>query len=141
MSCSFEFVPQLRARGFRMTSQRHIILHVLCHSGKHLSPTQVYKKARVDLPNLTETTVYRTLDFLVQNGLAHQAQNKKGHLSYEFASRDHHHLKCTNCSRDVEISHSMLKDTYKKIESTSGYKLTGNHNTFIGLCPDCQKGK
>ena len=124
-----------------MTPQRHAILHILCHSGEHLSPAQVYKKAKVDLPNLTEPTVYRTLDFLVENGLAHQTQVKKGHLSYEFASHDHHHLKCTNCGREVEISHSMLKNIYKKIELTSGYTLTGSHNTFTGLCPDCKKGK
>ncbi|MBL8101167.1 MAG: transcriptional repressor, partial [Anaerolineales bacterium] len=43
MSCAEEYAPQLRARGYRMTSQRLAILHVLHHSGKHLTPAQVYE--------------------------------------------------------------------------------------------------
>jgi len=140
MSCSAQFVPELRSRGFRVTPQRLAILHVLCHSGKHLSPAQVYKKARAELPRLTETTVYRTLEFLVENGFANPAHRGKGRLLYEFASHDHHHLKCWNCGREIEVGNSMLKGMYQKIESVSGYKLTGRHNTFVGLCPDCQKG-
>jgi len=68
MSCVNEYVPQLRARGFRMTPQRMAILHVLHHEGKHLSPSTVYKKAIKELPGLTEPTVYRTLEFLADNG-------------------------------------------------------------------------
>jgi Fe2+ or Zn2+ uptake regulation protein len=42
MSCADEYTPQLRARGYRMTPQRLAILHVLHHSGGHLSPAEVY---------------------------------------------------------------------------------------------------
>ena len=66
MSCAAEYAPQLRARGYRMTPQRMAILHVLHHEGTHLSPAEVYKKARKELPSLTEPTVYRTLEFLVR---------------------------------------------------------------------------
>ena len=69
MSCASEYTPQLRARGFRMTSQRLAILHVLHHEGRHLSQAEIYKQARRQLAGLTEPTVYRTLEFLAQNGL------------------------------------------------------------------------
>ena len=74
MSCASEYAPQLRSRGFRMTPQRMAILHALRHSGKHLSPRDVYKKAKKDFPSLTEPTVYRTLEFLAKNGLARPTQ-------------------------------------------------------------------
>ena len=45
MTCGSEYAPGLRAHGFRMTPQRMAILHVLHHSGAHLSPTEIYKKA------------------------------------------------------------------------------------------------
>ena len=70
MSCSSDYAAQLRARGFRMTSQRMAILHVLRHEGMHLSPVEVHRKALKELPGLTEPTVYRTLEFLAENGLA-----------------------------------------------------------------------
>ena len=56
-----------------MTPQRLAILHVLHHEGRHLSPVEVHEEARRELPSLTETTVYRTLEFLAENGLARPA--------------------------------------------------------------------
>ena|SRR6185369_17909928 len=138
MSCSADYAPQLRARGYRMTPQRHAILHVLCHSGAHLSPAQVYEQAHAQLPDLTETTVYRTLEFLAENGLAHPAYMGNGHLGYQIAREDHHHLVCRNCGSEMEIDHALVRSMYQKLESTSGYKLTDSHVTFFGLCSDCQ---
>lgn len=141
MSCSEDYAPQLRARGYRMTPQRLAILHVLHHSGRHLSPTEVYEQARGQSGGLTETTVYRTLEFLADNGLARPALKGNGHLVYEIARHEHHHLMCRNCGRGLEVDHAVLKTMYQKLESASGYRLTDSHVTFFGLCPDCQKGE
>ncbi len=138
MSCASDYAPQLRARGYRMTSQRMAILHVLHHSGKHLSPTQVYEQAIEELPNLTEPTVYRTLEFLAENGLARPAYMSNGHITYEIARHEHHHLVCRTCGNTTEVDHSLLKNMYQKLESSSGYKLTDSHLTFFGLCSNCK---
>lgn len=138
MSCSEEYTPQLRARGYRMTPQRLAILHVLCHSGEHLSPLEVYKGALKELPDLTEPTVYRTLEFLAENGLAHPAYMENGHLGYQIARNDHHHLVCRSCGRGMEVDHALIKSMYQKLESASGYKLADSHMTFFGLCSKCQ---
>ena len=86
MSCSSDYATQLRARGFRMTPQRLAILHVLRHEGSHLSPGEVYKKALTELPGLTEPTVYRTLEFLAENGLARSSHAGSGRLTYQIGS-------------------------------------------------------
>lgn len=139
MSCSSEYAPQLRARGFRMTPQRMAILHVLRHEGIHLSPAEVYKKALAELPGLTEPTVYRTLEFLAENGLVHSSQSGNGHLTYEIVGTDHHHVICRLCGSETEVGHAMLKSLYQKLETTSGFKNIDSHVTFFGICPECQK--
>lgn len=141
MSCASSYSPQLRARGYRMTPQRLAILHVLHHSGKHLSPTEVYEKAHKELPGLTEPTVYRTLEFLSENGLVHPAHMGRGHLVYEIAGHDHHHLVCRECGNEMEVQHKLLKSLYHQLESASGYRLFDSHMTFFGICSDCQKGE
>ncbi|MBK6647345.1 MAG: transcriptional repressor [Anaerolineales bacterium] len=141
MSCADDYSPQLRARGYRMTPQRLAILHVLHHEGRHLSPVEVHEEARRELPNLTETTVYRTLEFLAENGLARPALAGSGHLTYEIARHEHHHLVCRLCGKEIEVGHDILKSMYARLESESGYRLTDSHLTFFGLCPDCQKGE
>ncbi len=139
MSCEAEYAPQLRSLGFRVTAQRMAVLRVLRHSSERLSPTQVWKQARQYLPSLTETTVYRTLDFLSRNGLAWSIRTDKGHMVYEVAGRRHHHLVCRKCGREIEIEHGLIKKMYARLEAASGYRLSDDHLTFFGLCPDCQE--
>ncbi|MBK8821834.1 MAG: transcriptional repressor [Anaerolineales bacterium] len=141
MTCAADYAPQLRARGYRMTPQRMTILHVLHHSGKHLSPVDIYEQARKELHGITETTVYRTLEFLAENGLVRSAHMGNGHLVYEIARHEHHHIKCRNCGSEMEVDHALLAKLYRQLESASGYRLTDSHVTFFGLCPDCQKGE
>jgi Fe2+ or Zn2+ uptake regulation protein len=117
------------------------ILHVLHHSNKHLTPAQIYEKASKELDGLTEPTVYRTLEFLAANGLARPAHLGNGHLAYEIARHEHHHLKCRICGDEVEVEHAVLAKLYRQLESESGYRLIDSHITFIGLCPHCQKGE
>ena len=141
MAPASEYALALRSHGFRVTSQRMAILHVLQHASKHLSPAQVYKQARRNLPGLTETTVYRTLEFLAENGLVWSTNTGNGHLMYEIAGDNHHHLICRSCGSEVEVKSAPLNIVYSKLEAASGYLLTGNHTTFVGLCPKCQKDK
>jgi Fe2+ or Zn2+ uptake regulation protein len=138
MSCASEYAPQLRARGFRMTSQRLAILHVLHHERTHLSPSEIFKQARRQLAGLTEPTVYRTLEFLAQNGFVRPSHASNGHLTYQIAGEDHHHVVCRMCGSEMEIQHTLLEDLYRKLESTSGYLRIDSHVTFFGVCPDCQ---
>ena len=138
MSCASEYVPQLHARGFRMTPQRLAILHVLRHAGTHLSPSEVFRQAKQDLPRLTEPTVYRTLEFLAENGLARSFHTGNGHLMYQIAGNDHHHIVCRICGAEMEVEHTLLENLYRTLESTSGYLRIDSHMTFFGICPDCQ---
>ena len=138
MSCASEYGPQLRARGYRMTSQRLAILHVLRHAGTHLSPREIFQQAKQELPSLTEPTVYRTLEFLAANGLVRPAQRGNGHLRYEIAGDDHHHIVCRLCGSEMEVEHTLLETLYQNLESTTGYLRIDSHMTFFGVCPQCQ---
>jgi len=139
MSCSKPFADKLQARGFRMTQQRHTILHILKQPGGHLSPAQVYVLARESVPGMTETTVYRTLEFLAENDMVRPTLNGSGHLVYEFAEGDHHHLVCRLCGKEVEIEHTRLQPLLEDLEAATGFQSIGSHITFFGLCPACKR--
>ncbi len=138
MTCAPQITHDLRIRGLRLTSQRLAILSVLRHSGRHLTPREVYEQARESAPGLMETTVYRTLDFLVKHKLVFATQIASGKLVYEAASHDHHHAVCSQCQREIEIPHTQFENLYREIEESTGYRLTTGHLTFFGLCPACQ---
>ncbi len=138
MSCTQNISEQIRSRGFRLTPQRLIILQVLQHSGEHLSPTEVFEHAKTNLPGLTETTVYRTLEFLVENGFALAAHMGSGKLVYQVGGNDHHHVICQKCGAEAEVSHTQVANLYQNIEQLTGYQLTTSHLSFFGLCPACR---
>jgi len=136
MSCIQKHTQTLRARGFRMTPQRVTVLDAL-HAGGHQSPAQIY--ARIRASGTTEATVYRTLEFLRANGIVYAAQNPDGHLTYELAGHDHHHLRCRACGAQLDLAPELLDDTLRGLEVRTGYRLQDGHLTLFGTCPRCQK--
>ena len=139
MTCTEHATTELRSRGFRLTPQRMLILHILNNSGGHLTPLQVFEQAHQSMPGITEPTVYRTLDFLVENNLVLAAHVGSGKIVYESNAYDHHHIICRTCGKTAEVDHTALESVYRELEVATGYKLTASHSTFFGLCPACQK--
>ena len=135
MSCLAFHSQTLRNRGYRMTPQRLAILQALHHGG-HLSPSQVFE--RVHQTGMTETTVYRTLEFLAGNGVVSPTQVGGGHLTYELAGHDHHHLVCRVCGAQMDLEPGSLNKAISRIEQQTGYKVETGHLTLFGLCPECQ---
>ncbi len=136
-----ELAPRLRSRGFRVTSQRIAILNVLAGSAGHLTPVEICSRARRQLPSLTGPTVYRSLEQLVRSGLVWPLHLENGHLAYELAGRNHHHLVCTACGSEVEFPGATLDMIYDRLESSTGFVLNRDHLTLAGLCPRCQRGR
>jgi Fur family transcriptional regulator, ferric uptake regulator len=135
LSCIPQLTQRLRACGYRMTPQRLAILQAL-HDGGHLSPAQIYE--RVHQTGMTETTIYRTLEFLAGNGVVSSAQIGGGHLTYELAGHSHHHLVCRGCGAQVDLEPDMLHSAISRLERQTGYQVDDGHLTFFGLCPVCK---
>jgi Fe2+ or Zn2+ uptake regulation protein len=134
-----EYAPELRSRGFRVTSQRLAILQVLHDSAGHLPPTAVYALARRLAPGITATTVYRNLQVLKNTGLVWETSRPGGHLAYELAAAEHHHLVCRRCGAQVTFRQSTMAGIYRKLERASGYAIDHDHVSLSGLCPECRK--
>ena len=133
------YAAKLRSRGYRMTPQRLAILRILSEAHRHLSPLEVYERAQEVIPGLTEATVYRTLNFLSDQGFVLAAHMGNGNLVYEIAGHAHHHLVCRACGNTQEIDHADLKALFERFEISTGYQIDTMHVTFFGLCPDCQR--
>jgi Fur family ferric uptake transcriptional regulator len=116
MTCTLHRTEELRQRGFRMTSQRQAILHILIDGGGHLSPSEMAK-----------------------NEMINPAQTASGHLVYEISGDDHHHLICRMCGREVQVEHAWVRSTYEQIEARTNFHISMSHLTIFGVCPECLK--
>jgi Fur family ferric uptake transcriptional regulator len=130
----------LRARGRRLTPQRRMIWEALAaEPDRHLSVAEVTERVRARVPSVTPSTVYRTLDVLVEAGLALRTDLGGDRVFYEPAhEHPHHHLVCERCGAVRHVHDDVLGDLRTRIEAGSGYALAPREITLFGTCPDCR---
>ena len=135
--------------GYRMTIPRQGILDILSRTSKHLSAEDVYMAIHKIYPNVGLTTVYRTLELLVQMGLVFKFDFGDRRARYELSegpkgARHHHHLVCTNCSRVVDYTDfideevELLNQTEKGLSKKYDFVIKNHLIQFYGLCDKCR---
>ena len=141
---------RFRGCGYRVTVPRQAILDVLSRTSKHLSAEDVYMEVYKIYPNVGLTTVYRTLELLVQMGIVFKFDFGDRRARYELAlgpkgERHHHHLVCTGCGRVVDYTDfideekELLARTEDGLARKYGFAITNHLIQFYGLCDKCKK--
>ena len=132
----------LRRAGCRPTAQRLLVLQAL-GGGDHVSAEEILAHARARYPSINPSTVYRTLDALVEAGIARRTDLGSGRFFYEVARRHrHHHAVCQECGAVAHLHDRSLAPLAEALEGATGYVLTPDREVTIhGLCPDCQRSR
>jgi Fe2+ or Zn2+ uptake regulation protein len=131
----------LRARGFRLTSQRLAIIKVLLETHEHLTPAEVLARGAGDCPGLGLTTVYRTLELLSELGHVQRVHLEEGcHAYARLQEEEGHHLVCQACHRVVGFPCTGLTDLVEETAQRTGFSVQSHLLELVGLCPDCQHG-
>lgn len=135
--CS-RWLTALQLSGCRLTRPRRLIVEILAHSRRALSPTQLYDLGRRLYPRLGLVTVYRTLDKLAALDLIQRVHQPHGcHLVLR-ASHDHEHiLLCTRCGQAEYFSGDDLDAWIEAAARRSGFKIEAHWLQLSGACPDC----
>jgi Fur family transcriptional regulator, ferric uptake regulator len=132
---------ELRAAGKRMTRTRQAVLTILETSKYPLSPTELYAMLQKDNVAIDLVTVYRNLTALKELGLVTQLElHQEGQFRYEIKEgrEHHHHIRCKNCGRIVDLLLCPLKKLTALIEQETRF-IVGDHSLeFSGWCPKCQ---
>lgn len=133
-----------------MTEGRETVLGVMAGAkrGEHLSAEDIYMKAHQICPAVGLTSVYRTLDLLVQLSMVDKFDFGDGRARYELAEgssgvKHHHHLVCTGCGAILEYDDfleeelKLVKRTEEGLSKRYGFKITGHVVQFYGICKRC----
>lgn len=129
----------LRQNNRKLTRPRQVVLDIVTQANQHLTPAEVYRKAKSKYPHLGLTTVYRTLDLLVELGYIQRIHLDEGCHSYASIARPHgHHLVCSSCGRAVEFANCDLEPLIKTLRTKTGYAIDVHVLELMGRCPSCQ---
>ena len=140
---------RFRGCGYRLTIPREAILEVLSKTSRHLSAEDVYLAVHKVYPAIGLTTIYRTLELLVQMRLVFKFDFGDKRARYELAEgtkgiRHHHHLVCTKCGRIIDYTDfideekELLGQTEKGLSKKFNFKITNHIIQFYVLCDKCK---
>ena len=95
-------------------------------------------RCEFDHPLLGRATVFRTLDFLVEAGLA-QRFEAEGHVHVYTSCADnhHHHLVCRLCGTTTEIDETAVNQLIDAVRGGYGFALDHAALDFYGTCAAC----
>lgn len=130
-----------RQRGVRWTTQRQIIVESFIASGDHLTVEELHNRVKEVDRTVSAATVYRTVNLLVDIGVA--TKRHFGDASAVFESTinkvHHHHLVCLSCGAIVEFHSDEIDTIQEGIAKDHGYHLVRHRLDMYGICPVCRK--
>jgi Fur family transcriptional regulator, ferric uptake regulator len=139
MSPCQTFIETLRSRGYRITPQREMIVEAIAHRGHHINAEEVFAQVQERTSAVNITTVYRTLELLVEQGLASRIDLGEGRVIYAtYQHGAHIHLVCRQCGQVLDANQDMLSVLNHQLQSEFGFAADLQHISVVGLCKACQ---
>ena len=128
-----------RSERLQFTPVRRRVLEILLEEHRALGAYDI-------LPTLAEEglgsqppVVYRALEFLVKNGLAHRIELLNAYIACAHLGHTHApaFLICRNCRLVAEADAELARGRLGDAASSAGFKIERMVVEVEGLCPDC----
>ena len=130
---------QLRARGYRATPQRQLVLEAVARLG-HATPEDVAAEVRQAARGVNISTIYRTLELLEQLGMVTHTHLGHGAPTYHLAAdADHVHLVCRGCGKVTEVAPEAVRPLVTALDTEQGFETDVGHLTVFGRCGQCRE--
>ena len=130
----------LNVTGLRATSQRALILEIIRRG--HLDADEIYRQARAKQPNISLSTVYRTLRMFKKLGLVEELHFDEEHHHYEVKpSTEHHHLLCLGCGKVIEFNRPLSRYLKRNVPEAKDFDIIETEIHMTGYCPKCRQNR
>jgi Fur family zinc uptake transcriptional regulator len=133
-------VTQCSARGQRLTPMRRKVLEILAGSHKPLGAYEVMDAVAAGGPRPAPITVYRALDFLIENGLVHRIESRNAFLA---CGLNHDSgavvafLICERCGEAGEAPGAEIAAVVTAAAGSAGFSPHMSVVEITGICANC----
>jgi Fur family ferric uptake transcriptional regulator len=136
-------VRDLKPPGGKRSSKREQILNVFLSQEGHLSADDLFDLIRREDQRISRATVYRTLQWMVEAGIARKVDFGEGRSRFEPSYRHprHFHLICTTCHRSSEFLSSDVESIMEEVAAARGFTPSQSIVQIHGTCEECRTGK
>ena len=121
-------------KGIKPTFQRIKILEYLDKNRCHATIDMIYEALYNNVPTLSKTTVYSTLDLFDKHSIVGAITITGSEVRYEYNIGPHHHFFCKRCGKHIDLD---MKCPYLTKMKTGEHKIEEIHGYFKGICKQC----
>jgi Fur family ferric uptake transcriptional regulator len=134
---------RLTPAGGKHSSKREQIVTVFLRQDGHLTADDLVDVIRREDSRVSRATVYRTLQWMVDAGIARKVDFGEGRSRYEPSYRQprHFHLICKKCHRSFEFLSSDIEMAVAEVATSRGFSPDESVVQVRGTCDACRAGK
>jgi Fur family zinc uptake transcriptional regulator len=127
------------ADGLRFTPVRRRVLEILLQEHRAIGAYAILDQLREGGFGSQPPVVYRALDFLVVNGLAHKIERLNAFIACAHPSHTHApaFLICRLCDAVAETHSSPARGTLGDAAKATGFRIERTVVEAEGVCPSC----
>ena len=129
---------RLRAAGMKATAPRLAILSFLETDRTHPSAERIHEEIGAELPSLSLSTVYSTLEAFLDAGLVRRIQTPEGVLRVDGTVQDHDHAICRRCGAVFDVPRESAVRPLGTDALPEGVRLVGVHIEYEVECSACR---
>ena len=126
----------LKSNEIKPSYQRIKIFEYLMSSKEHPHVDQIYRALISEIPTLSKTTVYNTLNMFIEKGIIHLLTIDGTEIRYDADLTDHGHFRCEICGKVYDFE-AVLNDV--ELDLPEGFIVNQRDLYIRGICPTCQK--
>ncbi len=143
MQSATEFVEKLRPAGGRRSGKRDVIVQIFLRQEGHLAADELVELIRKEDGRISRATIYRTLQWMVDAGIARKVDFGEGRFRFEHSYRHprHFHLICKTCSQSFEFLSSDIEALIEEIAEARRFSARQSVLQIYGTCESCQAGR
>lgn len=128
------------ARGVRLTTQRKRVFELICSSPKAFSAYELLEELQKVEPQAKPPTVYRALDFLLEQGFIHRVESTNSYIQCCSCNAHKHYshlLICDKCSNVIELQDDSLVALLVDNAAKHDFTITNHVIETHGVCKAC----
>ncbi len=133
----------MRPAGGKRSSKRDFIVNAFLRQEGHLSADDLVDLIRKEDRGISRATVYRTLQWMMDAGVARKVDFGEGRFRFEHSYRHprHFHLICKTCSQSFEFLSSDIEALIEEVAASRKFAGKQSVVQIYGTCEDCQTGR
>jgi Fur family ferric uptake transcriptional regulator len=136
-------LSRLKPVGSKRSSKREQIVNVFLRQEGHLSADDLVDLIRKEDHRISRATVYRTLQWMVDAGIARKVDFGEGRFRFEHSYRQprHFHLICKTCHRSFEFLSSDIEGLVEEVAAARNFSASQSVVQIYGTCEECRTGR